>query len=168
MNEFIQNDESAMRLALAQARLAADADEVPVGAVLIGAEGQVLGSGFNQTISNHDPSAHAEVIALRDAGTKVGNYRYPGATLYVTLEPCMMCMGAILHARLSRVVYGAADPKTGVCGSILQIQDFEQINHHTRVEGGVLGEECGLMLRAFFRERRERQKKRPSEIACDP
>ena len=159
MSEFIHCDESAMRLALIQAGLAAAADEVPVGAVVISADGQILGQGFNQTISNHDPSAHAEIMALRDAGRNAGNYRLPQATLFVTLEPCMMCMGAIIHARVSRVVYGATDPKTGACGSILRAQDFSQINHHTRVEGGVLGEECGDMLRAFFRERRARPKK---------
>lgn len=159
MNEFIHCDESAMRRALTQARLAAEADEVPVGAVVIGADGQVLGQGFNQTISNHDPSAHAEIMALRDAGRKARNYRLPDATLFVTLEPCMMCMGAIIHARVGRVVYGATDPKTGACGSVLRAQDLSQINHHTRVEGGLLGEECGDMLRVFFRERRARPKK---------
>ena len=148
-----------MRLALSLAELAAAADAVPVGAVLISADGQILGKGFNQTTSSHDPSAHAEVVALRDAGIQVGNYRFPGASLFVTLEPCMMCMGAIMHARLARVVYGAADPKTGACGSVLRTQDFTRINHHTRVEGGLLGEECSSMLRAFFRERRESKKK---------
>lgn len=159
MNEFIHCDESAMHQALIQARLAAEADEVPVGAVVISADGKIVGHGFNQTITNHDPSAHAEIMALRDAGRKAGNYRLPDATLFVTLEPCMMCMGAIIHARVGRVVYGAADPKTGACGSVLRAQDFNQINHHTRVEGGLLAEECGDILREFFRERRARPKK---------
>lgn len=158
MDDFTEHDELAMRLALSQARLAADADEVPIGAAVLDADGQVIGLGFNQTISRHDPSAHAEIVALRDAGMHMGNYRLPGATLFVTLEPCMMCIGAMMHARLARVVYGATDPKTGACGSVLRLQDVHQLNHHTVVEGGLLGDECSTMLRAFFRDRRAQQK----------
>lgn len=158
MDDFIDHDEAAMRLALAQASLAAQAGEVPVGAVVVDADGQVIGRGFNQTILGNDPSAHAEIMALRAAGTRLGNYRLPGATLFVTLEPCMMCIGAMIHARLARVVYGAMDPKTGACGSVLRLQDIEQLNHHTVVQGGVMADECSLMLRTFFRERRNQQK----------
>lgn len=156
--DTVDNDETAMQLALAQARLAAGAGEVPVGAVVIDDAGRVIGQGFNQTITQNDPSAHAEIVALRAAGTYMNNYRLPGSTLFVTLEPCMMCMGAMLHARLSRVVFGASDPKTGACGSVLRLQDVGQLNHQTVVDGGILADECSLMLRAFFRERRNQQK----------
>lgn len=155
MNDFIEDDEAGMRLALVQARCAADAGEVPVGAIIVDADRRVIGQGFNHTISGNDPSAHAEIVALRDAGLRVRNYRLPGATLFVTLEPCMMCMGAMMHARLSRVVYGATDPKTGACGSVIQLQNIDQLNHHTLFEGGVLADECSLILRSFFRERRK-------------
>lgn len=147
-----------MRLALQQAELAADAGEVPVGAIVVDANGRVIGRGFNQTITGHDPSAHAEIIALRDAGQKVGNYRLPGASLFVTLEPCLMCMGAMMHARLARVVYGADDPKTGACGSVFSAQNIHQFNHHTEVESGLLSGECSTVLRNFFREKRAQQK----------
>jgi len=158
MNLFIESDEAAMRLALDQAVLAAVAGEVPVGAIIVDANGCVIGCGFNQTVSRHDPSAHAEIIALRDAGQRVSNYRLPGASLFVTLEPCLMCMGAIMHARLARVVYGAADPKTGACGSVFSAQNIQQLNHHTEVEGGVLSEDCSTVLRNFFQERRAQHK----------
>lgn len=158
MADFLECDEGSMRLALKQAGLAAQDGEVPVGAVIVDADGQVIGRGFNQTISRNDPSAHAEIVALREAGSLMQNYRLPGATLFVTLEPCMMCIGAMIHARLARVVYGATDPKTGACGSVLRLQDIEQLNHQTVVEGGVLADECSQMLRAFFRERRNQQK----------
>lgn len=158
MDEFAGHDEAMMRLALAQASLAIHDGEVPVGAVIVDAGGQIVGHGFNQTISRNDPSAHAEIVALRAAGTLMENYRLPGATLYVTLEPCMMCIGAMIHARLARVVFGASDPKTGACGSVVRLQDIDQLNHHTLVEGGVLADECSSMLREFFRERRSRQK----------
>lgn len=158
MNLLIDNDEAAMRLALDQAKLAAVAGEVPVGAIVVDANGCVIGFGFNQTVSSHDPSAHAEIIALRDAGQRVGNYRLPGASLFVTLEPCLMCMGASMHARVARVVYGAADPKTGACGSVFSAQNIQQINHHTKVEGGVLHDDCSMMLRKFFQERRAQPK----------
>jgi len=145
-----------MQLALEQAMLAEQAGEVPVGAVVVDASGQMIGSGYNLTISQHDPTAHAEVMALRAAGRQVGNYRIPGATLYVTLEPCAMCMGAMLHARLSRVVYGAFDPKTGACGSVIDLPAASRLNHQTVVEGGVLAESCGDVLRHFFRQKRRR------------
>lgn len=136
--------------------LAEQAGEVPVGAVIVDASGQLIGSGYNLTISSHDATAHAEVMALRDAGKRMGNYRLPGATLYVTLEPCAMCMGAMLHARLSRVVYGAHDPKTGACGSVINLPAESRLNHQTEVEGGVMAESCGDVLRHFFRQRRRR------------
>lgn len=159
---YIDNDEAAMRAALLETEQAYEAGEVPVGAIVLDADGLVIGRGYNQTISARDPSAHAEIMALRDAGQRAGNYRLPGATLFVTLEPCLMCMGAILHARLARVVYGAADPKTGACGSVLRVQDVAQLNHQTVVEGGVLANECSAALRAFFRERRAQLKCRDS------
>ena len=148
-----QLDRQFMQEALEQAKLAALAGEVPVGAILV-RDGQVIGRGFNQPIGNHDPSAHAEMLALRTAAQGVANYRLPGATLYVTLEPCVMCSGAMLHARIDRVVFGASDPKTGAAGGVLDIFASKQINHQTQVEGGILAEECGQILRDFFRERR--------------
>ena len=146
-------DRQFMQLALDQARLAAAAGEVPVGAVLV-RDGQVISTGFNRPITNSDPSAHAEMMALRAAAHDESNYRLPGSTLYVTLEPCIMCAGAMLHARVGRVVFGAADPKTGAAGSVLNVFSEKQINHQTRVEGGIMGEECGQILRNFFKERR--------------
>jgi len=146
-------DRQFMQQALEQAKLAAAAGEVPVGAVLV-RNGQVISSGFNQPISNSDPSAHAEMMALRSAAQDESNYRLPGTTLYVTLEPCTMCAGAMLHARVERVVFGAADPKTGAAGSILNVFSEKQINHQTQVEGGIMSEECGQILRNFFKERR--------------
>jgi len=151
---FTGADEATMRLALAQAQVAGAAGEVPVGAVVVDAQGAVIGAGFNRTISDHDPSAHAEIVALRQAAAHLQNYRLPGASLFVTLEPCAMCMGAMLHARLDRVVYGAADPKTGACGSVLDLPATRQLNHQTSVVGGLLADECGDLLRVFFRERR--------------
>lgn len=148
-----QLDRQFMQQALEQANLAALAGEVPVGAVLV-LNGQVIAKGFNQPITNHDPSAHAEMQALRLAALSEQNYRLPGTTLYVTLEPCVMCAGAILHARVERLVFGAPDPKTGAAGSVLDVFSSKQINHQTHVEGGVMGEECGQLLRDFFKERR--------------
>lgn len=145
-----------MRQALAQAAQAQQLGEVPVGAVLIDAQGELLATGFNRTIIDHDPTAHAEIVALRSGAQKVQNYRLPGASLYVTLEPCAMCLGAMMHARLARVVFGAPDPKTGVCGSVLNLALEKQLNHHTQVEGGVLAQECGDTLRQFFKERRSK------------
>ena len=146
-------DRQFMQQALGQAKLAAIAGEVPVGAVLV-RDGQVISTGFNQPITNSDPSAHAEMMALRAAAQTEANYRLPGTTLYVTLEPCTMCAGAMLHARIDRVVFGASDPKTGAAGSVLNIFSEKQINHQTQVEGGIMGEECGQVLRDFFKERR--------------
>lgn len=146
-------DSAFMQLALEQARHAWSLGEVPVGAVVV-LDGVVIASGFNQPIGRHDPTAHAEVNALRAAAEKLGNYRLPGCELYVTLEPCMMCSGAMLHARLARVIYGAPDPKTGVCGSVLNLFDQAQLNHHTEVVGGVMADEASAMLKAFFAERR--------------
>ena len=146
-------DRQFMQQALDQAKLAAAAGEVPVGAVLV-RDGQVISTGFNQPISNSDPSAHAEMMALRAAAHNESNYRLPGTTLYVTLEPCIMCAGAMLHARVERVVFGATDPKTGAAGSVLNVFLEKQINHQTQVEGGIMGEECGKILRDFFKERR--------------
>lgn len=148
-----------MRLALAQALQAQVSGEVPVGAVIVDHRGDVLATGFNRTIQDHDPTGHAEVVALRAAAKKMGNYRLPGATLYVTLEPCAMCLGAIMHARLARVVFGAADPKTGVCGSVLNLSLEPRLNHHTAVQGGVLEHECGETLRTFFKSRRNKETK---------
>jgi tRNA(adenine34) deaminase len=146
-------DEDFMRVALALAEQARGAGEVPVGAVVV-RDGVVIGSGFNSPIGRHDPSAHAEILALRAAAAAAGNYRLSGCTLYVTLEPCVMCSGAILHARIGRVVYGAPDPKTGACGSVLNLFADDTLNHHTAVTGGMLAEECGRMLKGFFQERR--------------
>ncbi|NGM88319.1 tRNA adenosine(34) deaminase TadA [Parapusillimonas sp. SGNA-6] len=143
-----------MRQAMEQARKAYAAGEVPVGAIVVDANGGVIGAGFNRTITDHDPSAHAEIVALRQAAAAMKNYRLPGATLFVTLEPCAMCMGAMLHARVARVVYAATDPKTGACGSVISVHDNARLNHHTSVIGGLLANECGEMLRQFFREKR--------------
>ena len=146
-------DRQFMQQALDLAKLAAAAGEVPVGAVLV-RDGQVISTGFNQPITNSDPSAHAEMMALRAAASDESNYRLPGTTLYVTLEPCTMCAGAMLHARVDRVVFGTTDPKTGAAGSVLNVFSEKQINHQTVVEGGIMSEECGQILRNFFKERR--------------
>lgn len=145
--------EAYMRLALEQAQQAWNLGEVPVGAVVV-KDGEVIAVGCNQPIGRHDPTAHAEIVALRAAAEKLGNYRLPGCELYVTLEPCVMCSGAMMHARLARVVFGAADPKTGACGSVLNLFEQEQLNHHTEVVGGVLADDCGAMLKNFFAARR--------------
>jgi tRNA(adenine34) deaminase len=147
-----------MQLALDQARLAWALGEVPVGAVVV-CDGEVIATGYNQPIGRHDPTAHAEIVALRAAAEKLGNYRLPGCELYVTLEPCAMCSGAMMHARLARVVYAAVDPKTGACGSVLDLFQQEQLNHHTEVVGGVLASESSAMLKSFFAERRAAAKK---------
>ena len=146
-------DRQYMQMAIEQAQLAAQSGEVPVGAILV-RDGQVLAKTFNKPIANHDPSAHAEMLALREAALTQENYRIPGSTLYVTLEPCAMCSGAMLHARIDRVVDGAADPKTGAAGSVLDLFSSKQINHQTSVEGGIMSEECGQLLRDFFKGRR--------------
>lgn len=142
-----------MQQAISQAHNAWALGEVPVGAVVV-KDGEVVATGFNQPIGTHDPTAHAEIMALRAAASILGNYRLPGCELYVTLEPCAMCSGAMMHARLARVVYGAPDPKTGACGSIVNLFEQEKLNHHTEVLGGVMAEECGNLLKAFFAERR--------------
>jgi tRNA(adenine34) deaminase len=147
------DDERLMRLALELAARAATSGEVPVGAIVV-ADGEVIGQGYNRPISAHDPTAHAEIQALREAAQRLGNYRLPGATLYVTLEPCVMCAGALMHARVARVVFGAADPKTGACGSVVDLFAEARLNHHALVHGGILGEACGALLREFFASRR--------------
>ncbi len=146
-----------MRHALKLASQAQDAGEVPVGAVVV-QDGVIIGRGFNAPISRHDPSAHAEMMALRDAAQNIGNYRLVGCELFVTLEPCLMCAGAIMHARIARAVYGASDPKTGACGSVLNAFAEQRLNHHTEVVVGVLADECGLMLSNYFALRRAQQK----------
>jgi len=148
-------DEQFMRAALEQARIAGGCGEVPVGAVVV-CGGEIVGRGFNQPIRSHDPSAHAEVMALRDASARLGNYRLPDCTLYVTLEPCVMCSGAIMHARIARVVFGARDPKTGVAGSVIDLFAEARLNHHATISGGLLAEECGALLSGFFAARRGR------------
>lgn len=147
------SDSLFMEQAILQARKAWAKGEVPVGAVVV-KDGEIVATGFNQPIGTHDPTAHAEIMALRAAATVLGNYRLPGCELYVTLEPCAMCSGAMMHARLARVVFGAADPKTGACGSIINLFEQEKLNHHTEVVGGVLAEECGALLKEFFAARR--------------
>ena len=157
---LLANDAEAMSLALAQARLAASQGEVPVGAVLVrrrteaASPLEVLALGHNQPIALHDPTAHAEVMALRAGASHLQNYRLPGCELFVTLEPCAMCAMALMHARISRVVFGTPDPKTGAAGSVVNLFAQPQLNHHTTVEGGLLAQTCGEMLREFFAERR--------------
>jgi tRNA(adenine34) deaminase len=146
-------DETFMAIALDQAHNGWAMGEVPVGAVVVH-DGRVVATGFNQPIANHDPTAHAEIQAMRAAATLLGNYRLAGCTLYVTLEPCAMCAGAIQHARLARLVYGARDPKTGACGSVVDLFAEPRLNHHAVVRGGVLADRCGRLLSDFFAERR--------------
>ncbi len=148
-------DEEWMAIALELAQAAGEAGEVPVGAILV-RDGEIVGRGANAPIARHDPGAHAEMLALRDAAARLGNYRLPGTTLYVTLEPCAMCAGAILHARVARVVYGAADPKTGAAGSVINLFAESRLNHHATVEGGVSGQACGHLLSRFFASRRQK------------
>ncbi|MEL1264362.1 tRNA adenosine(34) deaminase TadA [Pseudoxanthomonas putridarboris] len=150
-------DEYWMRHALALAdRAEREDDEIPVGAVLVGADGQVLGEGWNRNLAEHDPSAHAEIVAMRQAGRAVGNHRLVGTTLYVTLEPCAMCAMALVHARVARLVFGAADPKTGACGSVFGLIGDPRHNHRVDVRGGVLGEEASRRLTNYFRAKRGR------------
>lgn len=145
-----------MRAAIELAHEAGRCGEVPVGALVVSSDGIIVGRGFNQPILRHDPTSHAEVMALRDAAERMGNYRLPGCTLYVTLEPCAMCAGAIMHARISRVVFGAGDPKTGVAGSVIDLFAEARLNHHARIEGGLMAGECGGILSDFFASRRKR------------
>jgi tRNA(adenine34) deaminase len=156
---FAEADAQAMRIALDQASNAALVGEVPVGAVLMRA-GQVIATGYNRPITEHDPTAHAEIVALRHAANLLGNYRLPECELFVTLEPCAMCAMALLHARVKRVVFGAADPKTGAAGSVIDLFANRALNHHTQIAGGLLADECGQKLRAFFAERREMYRQR--------
>ncbi|BBB25360.1 tRNA adenosine(34) deaminase TadA [Amphritea japonica] len=152
-----EDDVRWMEHALKLAQQAADADEVPVGAVVV-LDDQVVGEGFNRPISGHDPTAHAEIMALRDAAGRLGNYRLSGATLYVTIEPCAMCAGAIVHARIDRVVFGASEPKAGVVISNVQLFDQRWLNHWPDYEAGVLAEQCSGVMSAFFRRRRAEKK----------
>ncbi len=149
------DDAGYMREALALAREAERRGEVPVGAVVV-LDGVIVGRGYNHPIAAHDPSAHAEIMALREAARNLGNYRLPGATLYATLEPCVMCAGAIFHARVTRVVYGAREPKTGAHGSAIDLFQCTQLNHHAEVAGGVLAEECAALVSGFFARKRGR------------
>jgi tRNA(adenine34) deaminase len=150
---LIGQDEQFMAQALKLAREAEGDHEVPVGAVLV-ADGKVIATGRNCPIGSHDPTAHAEIVTLRLAATRLHNYRLPGTTLYVTLEPCAMCAGAMVHARVERLVYGCTDPRGGAAGTIFNVVDSAALNHRIRVTGGVLAEECQAMLQAFFRTRR--------------
>jgi tRNA(adenine34) deaminase len=159
MNDHDLEHERHMRLALALARDARLAGEVPVGAVVVSADGDVIGRGCNASIGRTDPTAHAEVPALRDAALRTGNYRAPGATLYSTIEPCLMCLGAMLHARIGLLVYGAADARVGATDKLQRLRDVgADFNHRFEVRGGLLGQEAGELLLDFFRERRERQR----------
>ncbi len=142
-----------MQLALDLARQAAKNGEVPVGAIVV-KDSVIIGRGSNAPIGLHDPTAHAEIIAMRQAAQHLGNYRLVDCTLYVTLEPCAMCSGAMQHARIAKLIYGASDPKTGACGSVINLMDEPKLNHHTEVVGGVLAEDCGAVLTAFFKQRR--------------
>ena len=157
-------DDAAMRIALDQAHNAWLVGEVPVGAVILRA-GQVIATGYNRPITEHDTTAHAEIVALRHAATLLGNYRLPECELYVTLEPCAMCAMALLHARFKRVVFGAPDPKTGAAGSVIDLFAQPQLNHHTQVQGGVMAEACSTLLRDFFAERREQYRQRRAGLA---
>jgi tRNA(adenine34) deaminase len=151
--ELGSTDLDFMQAALAEARAAADAGEVPIGAVVV-RDGAIVARGQNRVLRDVDPTAHAEIVAMRAAATALGNYRLNGCTLYVTLEPCAMCAGAMIHARIDRLVFAAADPKAGACGSVLSVLNHPLLNHQTRVEQGIAAEESAELLRAFFRERR--------------
>lgn len=146
-------DQIYMQAAIALAKQAAERGEVPVGAIVV-KDGEIIGRGSNAPIGLHDPSAHAEILAIRDAAKNIGNYRLVDCTLYVTLEPCAMCSGAIQHARIANLIYGASDPKTGACGSVINLMSEEKLNHHTNVARGILESECGQLLSDFFRHRR--------------
>ena len=146
-------DSACMLAALEQARAALAAGEVPVGAVVV-QNGAIIGRGYNAPIGRHDPTGHAEIAALRDAAARLGNYRLPGCELYVTLEPCAMCVGAVMHARIARLIYGATDPKTGACGSVIDLIAETRLNHHTTVTTGVMAQECAALLRDFFAAKR--------------
>src|SRR5215831_10025378 len=147
------SDREAMEAALAEALKAAEAGEVPIGAVAIRGD-EIIGRGQNRVLRNNDPTAHAEIVAMREAAASLGNYRLNGCALYVTLEPCAMCAGAMIHARIDRLVFAAADPKAGACGSVLSVLNHPQLNHQVKVEQGILAEDASHLLRSFFRERR--------------
>jgi tRNA(adenine34) deaminase len=147
------SDREYMEAALAEARKGADAGEVPIGAIAV-RDGEIIGHGQNRVLRDNDPTAHAEIVALREAAAALGNYRLNGCTLYVTLEPCAMCAGAMIHARIDRLVYAAADPKAGAAGSVLSVLNHPRLNHQMLVEQGLLADESGDLLRGFFRERR--------------
>ena len=153
MPEASGADSAWMRMALELTRKAEAAGEVPVGAVIV-KDGAIIGRGWNQPISTRDPSAHAEIIAMREAAQTLGNYRLPDTTLYVTLEPCAMCAGAMVHARVKRLVFGAGDPRAGAAGSVFEIARAPALNHRLEVTGGVLAQECGELLKRFFEQRR--------------
>ncbi|WP_430461734.1 tRNA adenosine(34) deaminase TadA [Thalassolituus sp. LLYu03] len=167
MNQYgrdIHTDEDGMQLALELAQQAFDAGEVPVGAVVV-QDGRVIGTGFNQPITSLDPSAHAEMVAVRDAARRIGNYRLTGATLYVTVEPCTMCTGLLIHSRISRVVYGATEPKAGAIESALQLATQPFYNHVMQTQGGVLADACSAMMSSFFALRREGKKRLKQQTA---
>jgi tRNA(adenine34) deaminase len=147
------SDLEAMQAALAEARLAAEAGEVPIGAVLVH-DGEIIARGQNRVVRDNDPTAHAEIVALREAAKILGNYRLTACSIFATLEPCAMCAGAMIHARLDRLVFAAADPKAGACGSVLAVLNHPQLNHKMAVEQGILADESAALLRSFFRERR--------------
>ena len=152
--DFLPRDQELMQAAMAEARAAEAAGEVPVGAIVVSSAGEVIARGRNRVLQDSDPTAHAEIVALRSAGSALGNYRLSGCTLYSTLEPCSMCAGAILHARLARLVYAAADPKAGACGSVIAVMNHPSLNHRVELVEGVLADECGKMLTDFFRSKR--------------
>lgn len=153
--ETRENDLYWMKKALVLAQQAEEQGEVPVGAVLVNTENQCIGEGCNQPITGHDPTAHAEIVAIRNAANLLGNYRLPGTTLYVTLEPCPMCAGAIIHARISRVVIATPDPRSGSAGSVYNLLDSMQLNHRATVTTGILQHECSTLLKSFFLDKRE-------------
>lgn len=154
-------DNDYMQIALDLAQQAAAAGEVPVGAIVV-KDGTIIGRGSNAPITTNDPTAHAEIRAMRDAAQHLGNYRLVDCTLYVTLEPCAMCSGAIQHARIAKLIYGASDPKTGACGSVLNLMAEPKLNHHTEITGGILAEQCGALLSSFFSARRKKAKSQDS------
>lgn len=159
-------DSTWMREAMAEARAAGEAGEVPIGAVIVHA-GEIIARGQNRVLRDNDPTAHAEIVAMRAAGLILKNYRLPGCDLFVTLEPCAMCAGAMIHARVARLVYAATDPKAGAVTSVLQVVNHPRLNHQMAVESGLLGDEAGEMLREFFRERRAERASKPQSNSLD-
>ena len=149
----MNSHEECMKYAIQLAKKSEELDEVPVGAIVV-YRNEIIGEGWNQPIASHDPTAHAEIMALKNAGKKIGNYRLPESTIYVTLEPCVMCAGAIVHARVAKLVYAVEDEKTGACGSVFNITQAEKLNHHVRIEKGVLEKECRALIQDFFKEKR--------------